>query len=216
MNAGIWILTHPFTGALFDYGLACWNALLHSWYIWALAPVILPYILAPILPRTFKTKAVMELDCSVKKAYDTITTDPRYCPVGYPVGGALTEAVKVEKLDKNNKPTEWTEEIKRGKGEVITVKRDLGVKPGKTARISQTMESTVSNMTSKWEYVVEPAEGSGRSRITLSSHIDIPKGKWNGPIFRMTVFLKEGGKRALIEHLNLVADASGSKRKWIA
>lgn len=185
------------------------DSFLNYWYIWLAALPLLPYILTPILPTHFKTKAVMELDCDVQKAYDTITTDPTKCQVG----GSLTTALQVGVADKDGKPTEWKEDL--GRGEVITIKRDMGVKPGKSARLSQTMESEMSNIEAKWEYAIEPAE-SGRCRITLDGHLEVRRGKWSGPIFRMMVFLNSGGKKGMIEHLNLIADVSGAKRKWIA
>eukprot|EP00566_Odontella_aurita_P028445 CAMPEP_0113532158 /NCGR_PEP_ID=MMETSP0015_2-20120614/3898_1 /TAXON_ID=2838 /ORGANISM="Odontella" /LENGTH=192 /DNA_ID=CAMNT_0000431077 /DNA_START=125 /DNA_END=703 /DNA_ORIENTATION=+ /assembly_acc=CAM_ASM_000160 len=187
------------------------DSLYSCWYLWlSVLMFLLPYVLAPILPSTFKYKAVMELDCNVKKAYEAITKEPQKCTIG----GSMTKRSQVGVAKKDGTPTEWKEDW--GRTGVITVKRDPGVKPGKTARISQTMESERADMTSNWEYLLEPA-GSGRCRITLDGYLEIQRGgKWNGPIFRLTVYLMEGGKAWMVEHLNLVADATQSKQKWIA
>mmetsp|Transcript_19372 Transcript_19372/g.56668 ORF Transcript_19372/g.56668 Transcript_19372/m.56668 type:complete len:193 (-) Transcript_19372:138-716(-) len=187
------------------------DSLYSCWYVWlSVLMFLLPYVLAPILPSTFKSKAVMELDCDVKKAYEAITKEPQKCPVG----GSMTKGLQVEVANKDGTPTEWKEDLDRT--EVVAVKRDPGVKPGTTARISQTMESRMADMTSNWEYLLEPA-GSGRCRITLDGHLEIQRGgKWNGPIFRMITYLADGGKKGMVEHLNLVAEATQSRRKWIA
>lgn len=182
-------------------------SLMDYWHFYLAAPFILPYLLFPIMPKNFKRKAVMELDCDVKKAYDVITADPRKCPVG----GSMTRSLQLLKMSKDETAIEWEEDMRRDK---FILTRDLGVKPGKSARISQVAESKMAKMTTRMEYSIESA-GSGRCRITLDGHVEV-RGSWSCPVYRMVMFLTGGNKNLMVDHLNLVANAAGVQRKWIA
>ena len=176
---------------------------------------LLPYILAPFLPERYKGKAVIELDCSVQKCFDTLTDDPRKCPMTGSQAHGLT-ATK-EDADKNGKPLKWREEILRGRqSEIFTVEQTFQTKPGKTARVTRTSKHETRNIESEWQYKIEPVDG-GRCRVTLEGYTDVKEqeGSWQVPMFRMMMLL-EGPKKVMIDHLNMLADATGGKKKWIA
>jgi len=174
---------------------------------------VLPFIVAPFLPERFKSKAIIELSCTVQKAFEIITDDPRKCPMTGKNNHALVASR--DDADKNGKPLKWREEIMKGRlSEIFTVEQTFDAKPGKTARVVRTSKHEAMNMETEWQYEIEPA-GDGRCRVTLSGYTDIKEGTWQVPLVRF-MMLMEGPKKAMKENLNMVADATGGKRKWIS
>ncbi len=95
-----------------------------------------------------------------------------------------------------------------GRGEVITVTTTAYEPPN---RMIREMCSATVNMTSRWEYSLEPA-GQG-CRVTLSGVTDIETGTWHRLIFRLMMIVGGGVKMGLDIQLDMVASTLGTEAR---
>ncbi len=93
-----------------------------------------------------------------------------------------------------------------GRGEVITVRTKTFEPPH---HMTRGMSSAAVNMTSRWEYGLEPA-GQG-CRVTLSGVTDIETGTWHTQMFRVMMVLGGGVKKGLDIQLDMVASTLGTE-----
>ena len=87
-----------------------------------------------------------------------------------------------------------------GRGEIITVRTTAYEPPH---RMIREMTSASANMTSRWEYTLEPANTG--CRVTLSGTTDIETGTWHTPMFRIMMVVGGGVKKGLDTQLDMVA-----------
>lgn len=177
---------------------------------------LLPFILAPILPKRFKAKTVLELDCNAQKAFDVLVEDPRKCPM---TGKQMNQiSASVDDADEKRRPLKWREEvIKNRRPEIYSIEQSFeAFKPGKTAHIVRTSKHETMPVETEWKYEIETIDKNS-CRITLEGFVDIHDGKWQEPVplLRMMMWM-EGPKTAMRSHLNMVADATGAKRTWVS
>ncbi len=165
--------------------------------IWALiiivALILVPIIIGFFVPVRYDGRTVVEYDRSVQQAWDALQDVE-----AHPMTGAMMKSVETLPLD-DGRPV-WKEDM--GRGEVITVTTTAYEPPHQMTR---EMSSASVNMTSRWEYALEPA-GQG-CRVTLSGVTDIEKGTWHTPIFRLMMVVGGGVKKGLDIQLDMVAAA---------
>lgn len=157
---------------------------------------------------------VIELQCTVSKAFEILTQDPRKCPMTSTMTRGL-EASKKD-ADKDGKPLKWREEVVKGRlSEIFTVEQSFVTKPGKTAHVVRTSKHETREIRTEWEYEIEPA-GKGKCRITLEGYTDVMGKDFYVPMVRLMMFMDGSARKAMVGHLNMLADAVGGERKWIA
>lgn len=181
--------------------------------VFLLIGLLLPYMLAPFLPERYKSKTSINLDCTVEKAFDILTENPDKCPMS----GKQNLSVTKDDAGKKGMSLKWTEVILHGNAkEVIIVEQTVDAKPkqGKTVRIVRTSKHETKPIEAEWQYEIEPA-GDGKCRITLDGYTDVKGGwAWEVPLLRFEVLMR--GKKGMIEHLNMLAEATGSTPKlWM-
>ena len=163
--------------------------------LWAVIIIValisLPVIIGFLMPVRYEGRTVVEYDRSVQDAWDALQNVE-----AHPMTGAMMKSVETLPLDEG-RPS-WKEDM--GRGEVITVTTTVYEPPHHMIR---EMSSAAVNMTSRWEYALEPA-GQG-SRVTLSGVTDIERGTWHTPIFRVLMVLGGGVKKGLDIQLDMVA-----------
>ena len=93
-----------------------------------------------------------------------------------------------------------------GRGEVVTVRTTAFDPPHHMIR---EMSSATVNMTSRWEYALEPARQG--CRVTLSGVTDIEAGTWHTPIFRVMMVVGGGVKKGLDTQLDMVTSTLGTE-----
>ena len=171
--------------------------------MWALIVVValvaLPVIIGFLMPVRYEGRAVVEYDRSVQQAWDALQDVE-----AHPMTGRMMKSVETLPLDEG-RPA-WKEDM--GRGEVITVTTTAYEPPHQMIR---EMSSDSVNMTSRWEYALEPA-GQG-CRVTLSGVTDIEKGTWHTPIFRVMMFVGGGVKKGLDIQLDMVASTLGTEAR---
>ena len=171
--------------------------------LWAVIIIValisLPVIIGFLMPVRYEGRTVVEYDRSVQDAWDALQNVE-----AHPMTGAMMKSVETLPLDQG-RPT-WKEDM--GRGEVITVTTTAYEPPHHMIR---EMSSAAVNMTSRWEYALEPA-GQG-CRVTLSGVTDIERGTWHTPIFRVLMVLGGGVKKGLDIQLDMVAATLGSEAR---
>ena len=70
-------------------------------------------------------------------------------------------------------------------------------------QMTREMSSASVNMTSRWEYALEPADQG--CRVALSGVTNIETGTWHTPIFRVMMVVGGGVKKGLDIQLDMVA-----------
>uniref|UniRef100_A0A7S1ZUH1 Uncharacterized protein n=1 Tax=Trieres chinensis TaxID=1514140 RepID=A0A7S1ZUH1_TRICV len=185
----------------------------YFWHFMLMAPVFIPFLISPFLPVRSKAKAVVEVDCSSKKIWEVLTEDPSKCTIG-PLGGNMDQQVKELEIITKGKDgvTEWKESFREGN--VVTTVTTAEASKGK-GRIVREMTTSGANMSAYWMYDIKKM-GEKRCRITLSGHTDIKSGHWTTYVFRFSSWVTGGPKKGMVDHLNLVTEAAGAKRKWIS
>lgn len=179
--------------------------------------VLLPFLLAPVLPKRYKAKCIIELQCSVEKAFEILTQDPRKCPMNTVNGLAASK----KDADKDGKPLKWKEEVIKGRlSEIYTIEQSFvppSSKKGadKGASVVRKSKHDTREIETEWNYKIEPV-GKDSCQITLEGYTDVLGYSINVPMFRMMFFLDGTSRKSMVTHLNMVADATGGKRKWIA
>ncbi len=163
--------------------------------IWALIIVValiaLPVLIGFSMPVRYEGRTVAEYAQSVQQVWDALQD------VGaHPMTGAMMKSV--ENLPASEGRPTWKEDM--GRGEIITVTTTAYDPPHHMIRV---MSSAGVNMTSRWEYALEPA-GEG-CRVTLSGVTDIARGTWHTPIFRVMMVVGGGVKKGLDIQLDMVA-----------
>ncbi len=171
--------------------------------MWALIIIVvliaLPVIIGFLMPVRYEGRAVVEYDRSVQQAWDALQDVE-----AHPMTGRMMKSVEALPLDEG-RPV-WKEDM--GRGEVITVTTTAYEPPHQMTR---EMSSASVNMTSRWEYALEPA-GQG-CRVTLSGVTDIEKGTWHTPIFRVMMVVGGGVKKGLDIQLDMVAATLGTEAR---
>ena len=143
------------------------------------------------MPVRYEGTTTVEYDRSVEQVWDALQDVE-----AHPMTGKMTKSV--ETLPPDEGRPAWKEDM--GRGEVITVKTTTFEPPH---HMTREMTSAAVNMTSEWEYALEPA-GQG-CRVTLSGVTDIERGTWHTPIFRVMMALGGGVKKGLDIQLDMVA-----------
>jgi len=162
------------------------------WVLMIIVAVIaLPVVIGFFMPVRYEGRTVVEYDLSVQQIWDALQDVE-----AHPMTGAMMKSVQTLPVDEG-RPA-WKEDM--GRGEVITVTTSAYEPPHHMIR---EMSSASVNMTSRWEYALEPA-GQG-CRVTLSGVTDIEKGTWHTPIFRVMMVVGGGVKKGLDIQLDMVA-----------
>ena len=144
-----------------------------------------------LMPVRYEGTTTVEYDRSLQQVWDSLQDVE-----AHPMTGKMTKSV--ETLPSDEGRPAWKEDM--GRGEVITVRTTAFEPPDHMVR---EMTSGTVNMTSRWEYALEPA-GEG-CRVTLSGVTDIERGTWHTPIFRVMMALGGGVKKGLDIQLDMVA-----------
>ena len=155
------------------------------------ALIVLPVIIGFLMPVRYEGRTVVEYDRSVQEVWDALQDVE-----AHPMTGKMMKSV--ETLPSDEGRPAWKEDM--GRGEVITVRTTTFEPPHQMIR---EMSSASVNMTSRWEYELEPA-GQG-CRVTLSGVTDIETGTWHTPIFRVMMVVGGGVKKGLDIQLDMVA-----------
>ncbi len=163
--------------------------------MWALiivaALIALPVIIGLLIPVRHEGRTIAEYEESVQQVWDALQDVE-----AHPMTGAMMKSV--ENLPADEGRPAWKADM--GRGEVITVTTTAYEPPHHMIR---EMSSATVNMTSRWEYALEPAAQG--CRVTLSGVTDIEKGTWHTPIFRVMMVLGGGVKKGLDIQLDMVA-----------
>ena len=163
--------------------------------MWALIIVgvliTLPVIIGFSMPVRYEGGTVAEYDQSVQRVWDALQDVE-----AHPMTGAMMKSIETLPADEGG-PT-WKEDM--GRGEIITV-TTTGYDPPR--HMIRKMSSATVNMTSRWEYKLEPV-GQG-CRVTLSGVTDIEWGTWHTPVFRIMMVVGGGVKKGLDIQLDMVA-----------
>ncbi len=171
--------------------------------MWALIIVValiaLPVIIGLFMPVRYEGRTVAEYEATVQQVWDALQDVE-----AHPMTGAMMKSVEMLPAD-GGRPA-WKEDM--GRGEVITVTTTAYEPPHHMIR---EMSSAGVNMTSRWEYALEPA-GQG-CRVTLSGVTDIEKGTWHTPIFRLMIVVGGGVKKGLDIQLAMVASTLGTEAR---
>ncbi len=162
------------------------------------ALIALPVVIGFLMPVRYEGRAVVEYDRSVQQVWDTLQDVE-----AHPMTGRMMKSV--ETLPGERRPA-WKEDM--GRGEVITVTTTAYEPPHHMIR---EMSQAAVNMTSRWEYTLEPA-GQG-CRVTLSGVTDIEKGTWHTPVFRLMMVIGGGVKKGLDTQLAMVASTLGTEAR---
>ncbi len=155
------------------------------------ALMVLPVVIGFLMPVRYEGTATVEYDRSVQQVWDTLQDVE-----AHPMTGRMMKSV--ETLPSDEGRPAWKEDM--GRGEVITVKTTTFEPPH---HMTREMTSAAVNMTSEWEYALEPA-GQG-CRVSLSGVTDIETGTWHTPIFRVMMVLGGGVKKGLDTQLDMAA-----------
>ncbi len=155
------------------------------------ALIVLPVIIGFLMPVRYEGRTIVEYDRSVQEVWDALQDVE-----AHPMTGRMMKSV--ETLPSDEGRPAWKEDM--GRGEVITVRTTIFDPPHHVIR---EMSSASVNMTSRWEYELEPA-GQG-CRVTLSGVTDIETGTWHTPIFRVMMVVGGGVKKGLDIQLGMVA-----------
>ncbi len=162
------------------------------------ALIALPVIIGFFMPVRYEGRAVVEYDRSVQQVWDVLQDVE-----AHPMTGRMMKSV--ETLPGEERPS-WKEDM--GRGEVITVTTTAYEPPHGMTR---EMRSAAVNMTSRWDYALQPA-GEG-CRVTVSGITDIDKGTWHTPIFRVMMAVGGGVKKGLDIQLDMVASTLGTEAR---
>ncbi len=155
------------------------------------ALIVLPIIIGFLMPVRYEGRTIVEYDTAVRQVWDALQDVE-----AHPMTGKMMKSVETLPADEG-RPA-WKEDM--GRGEVITVTTTAYEPPN---RLIREMCSATVNMTSRWEYALEPA-GEG-CRVTLSGVTDIETGTWHTPIFRVMMVVGGGVKKGLDIQLGMVA-----------
>jgi hypothetical protein len=153
--------------------------------------VALVVIIGLLMPVRYEGKTVVELDRSTQQVWEALQDVE-----AHPMTGKMMKSV--ETLPPDEGRPSWKEDM--GRGEVVTVTTSAYDPPH---RMIREMSSATVNMTSRWEYALEPV-GEG-CRVTLSGVTDIQKGTWHTPLFRIMMVVGGGVKKGLDTQLDMVA-----------
>ena len=163
------------------------------------ALLALPVLIGFFMPVRYEGRAVVEYDRSVQEVWDALQDVE-----AHPMTGTMMKSVETMPLDEGR--LTWKEDM--GRGEVITVTTTAYEPPH---RMIREMSSATVNMTSRWEYALDPT-GQG-CRVTLSGFSDIEKGTWHTPIFRLMMVVGGGVKKGLDTQLDMVAATLGTEAR---
>ena len=155
------------------------------------ALIVLPVVIGYLMPVRYEGTTTVEYDRTVQQVWDALQDVD-----AHPMTGKMTKSV--ETLPSDEGRPAWKEDM--GRGEVINVRTTAFEPPDHMIR---EMSSGAVNMTSRWDYALEPA-GEG-CRVTLSGVTDIERGTWHTPIFRVMMVLGGGVKKGLDIQLDMVA-----------
>ncbi len=162
------------------------------WFlIIVVALIVLPVIIGFLMPVRYEGRTIVEYDRSVQEVWDALQDVE-----AHPTTGRMMKSVATLPSDEG-RPA-WKEDM--GRGEVITVRTTAHEPPH---QLSREMSSTSVNMTSRWEYALEPADQG--CHVTLSGVTDIERGTWHTPIFRVMMVVGGGVKKGLDIQLGMVA-----------
>ena len=151
--------------------------------------IALPIVIGFLMPVRYEGTTTVEYGRSVQRVWDALQDVD-----AHPMTGKMTKSV--ETLPPDEGRPAWKEDM--GRGEVITVRTTAFEPPDHMIR---EMTSAAVNMTSRWEYALEPA-GEG-CRVTLSGITDIETGTWHTPIFRVMMVIGGGVKKGLDTQLDM-------------
>lgn len=179
--------------------------------------LLLPFLLAPILPKRYKAKCIIQLQCSVEKAFEILTQDPRKCPMNKVDG---LEASRKD-ADKDGKPLKWREQVIKGRLSDIYIIEQSFVPPSskkgadKGASVVRKSKHETKEIETEWNYKIEPVT-KGSCFITLEGYTDISGYSMTVPMIRMMMFMDGTARKTMVSHLNMVAKAAGGDKKWVA
>ncbi len=155
------------------------------------ALIVLPVIIGLLMPVRYEGRTIVEYDRSVQEVWDALQDVE-----AHPMTGRMMKSV--ETLPSDEGRPAWKEDM--GRGEVITVRTTIFDPPH---HVMREMSSASVNMTSRWEYALEPADQG--CHVTLSGVTDIERGTWHTPIFRVMMVVGGGVKKGLDIQLGMVA-----------
>ncbi len=161
------------------------------------ALVILPIVIGFLMPVRYEGQSVREYEREVHQVWDALQNVE-----AHPMTGAMMRSL--EPLPDNEGRPTWKEDM--GHGEVITVTTTEYEAPFRMTRV---MSSAAVNMTSRWEYALEPSDRG--CRVTLSGITDIERGTWHTPFFRVMMVIGGGVKKGLDIQLDMVAATLGGQ-----
>jgi hypothetical protein len=169
------------------------------WLMIIVALVVLPVAVGFLMPVRYEGETIVEYDRGAQLVWDTLQD-----VTAHPMTGKMMKSI--EPLPANQGRPSWLEDM--GRGEVITVVSAVHEPPH---RMTREMTSATVNMTSRWDYEVEPT-GDG-CRVTLSGVTDIETGTWHTPLFRLMMVAGGGVKKGLDTQLDMVATTLGTQAR---
>jgi len=159
------------------------------------AVMALPVIIGFLMPVRYEGRSVVEYERSPQDVWDALQDVE-----AHPMTGVMMKSLE-ELPDEDGRPA-WKEDM--GHGEVITVTTTEQEPPHRMIRM---MSSGAINMTSRWEYTLEPSDQG--CRVTLAGITDIERGTWHTPVFRVMMVVGGGVKKGLDIQLDMVASTLG-------
>ncbi len=162
------------------------------WILLAIASIIvITLVVGTFMPVRYWGETVVEFDAGVQQVWDALQDAN-----AHPMTGRMMKSV--ESLPAVDGMPTWTEGMRRG--EIITVKTTVFETP---RRMIREMSQDGVNMSSTWEYTLEPTQKG--CKVTLSGVTDIEKGTWHTPVFRVMMQLGGGVKKGLDIQLGMVS-----------
>ncbi len=155
------------------------------------ALIALLVVIGFLMPVRYEGTTTVEYDRSVQQVWDALQNVETH-----PMTGRMMKSV--ETLPSDEGRPAWKEDM--GHGEIMTVKTTTFEPPH---HMTREMTAAAVNMTSEWEYALEPA-GQG-CRVSLSGVTDIETGTWHTPIFRVMMVVGGGVKKGLDTQLDMAA-----------
>lgn len=147
------------------------------------------------LPETYRAKGRADLSLSPEALWAALQDVERH-----PLAASMARGVTREG------ETAWVEDLGSTSVRWETVEAD---RPRRLVRVGR---DSVVPMTARWELVIEPLDGG--SRLWIDARIDLRRGTWHVPIFRVLITLTRGAERGVEQYLAGLAGDAALDVRW--
>ncbi|MEO0652014.1 MAG: hypothetical protein AAFZ65_15170 [Planctomycetota bacterium] len=173
-----------------------------SLFVGLVALVVLIVLIGFALPERSDGRFVARLASSPEEVWEALQDVD-----AHPMTGKSKRSL--EHLPEEAAGPHWREDM--GHGEIIDV-RTLALE--RPRRLVRTMASQASNMTSEWEYRLDPLDGGTRLEVSGATHIR--RGTWHMPIFRVMMRVGGGVRAGMRIQARMLAASLGVELETVA